>query len=116
MMKPIVSFCVMITFALLMVACAGGLSPHNSRAVSSQSNNHYDTVSDAFSMHDTNNDGFLDRHEFVQFQQDPGIIRLSNRVSGLRNAPLLFEEIDENGDDRISRQEMRVAVSPRLSH
>ncbi|KPJ93796.1 MAG: hypothetical protein AMJ53_06525 [Gammaproteobacteria bacterium SG8_11] len=69
----------------------------------------YTTIYDVFSRYDTNTDNFLDQHEFHQFQQDPEIIAFRERIpEAARTIPLLFEEIDEDGDDRISLDEITV--------
>lgn len=69
----------------------------------------YTTIYDVFSRFDTNSDNLLDRHEFHQFQQDPKIIAFRERIpEASRTIPLLFDEIDENGDERISLDEITV--------
>ena len=76
---------------------------------------HYLTVRDAFTRHDTNFDGFLDEHEFAQFQTDPNIISVRQKISELAHSgPMLFAEIDENGDGLISDNEIQVIVQPML--
>lgn len=105
------SLLVMI-ITVLLSACAGQSSKGDSSSSGDDNRNLYDTVSDAFSMHDSNNDGNLDRQEFIQFQQDPAIVRLSSQgVSSLDNRPGVFEEMDENGDGNVSLQEIRTAIS-----
>ena len=74
-----------------------------------QGNPEYTTLYDVFSRYDTNSDAYLDRHEFHQFQQDPEIIAFRQKIPEVsRTIPLLFEEIDENSDERISFEEMKV--------
>jgi Ca2+-binding EF-hand superfamily protein len=69
----------------------------------------YTTIYDAFSRYDTNSDNLLDRHEFHQFQQDPEIVAFRERIpEAARSRPLLFDEIDEDGDERISLNEITV--------
>ena len=69
----------------------------------------YTTIYDVFSRYDTNSDNLLDRHEFFQFQQDPEIIAFRERIpEAARTIPLLFEEIDEDDDERISLDEITV--------
>ena len=76
---------------------------------------HFSTIRDAFTSHDTNNDGFLDVHEFAQFQNDPNIVSMRRKVPELANSgPMLFEEIDENGDGLISDNEIQVIAQPLL--
>jgi Ca2+-binding EF-hand superfamily protein len=97
---------------LLLTACASSApTPEKSKEKSKMDRNNpqYTTVYDAFSRYDTNTDMFLDRHEFYQFQQDPEIIAFRERIpEAARTIPMLFEEIDENGDDRISLDEITV--------
>ena len=74
-----------------------------------QGNPEYTTLYDVFSRYDTNSDNLLDRHEFFQFQQDPEIIAFRERIpEAARTIPLLFEEIDEDDDERISLDEITV--------
>jgi hypothetical protein len=74
-----------------------------------RSNPKYSTIYDAFSRYDTNSDNLLDRHEFSQFQLDPEVVALRERIpEASRTIPLLFEEIDEDGDERISLDEITV--------
>jgi Ca2+-binding EF-hand superfamily protein len=69
----------------------------------------YSTIYDVFSRYDTNSDNYLDRHEFSQFQLDPEIIAFRERIpEAARTIPLLFEEIDEDSDERISLDEITV--------
>ena len=69
----------------------------------------YTTIYDVFSRYDTNSDNLLDRHEFYQFQLDPEIIAFRERIpEAARTIPMLFEEIDEDDDDRISLDEITV--------
>ena len=74
---------------------------------------HYQTIYDAFSRYDTNGDGFLDEHEFTQLQLDPKITAIRNSIPELANAPpMLFNEVDEDGDGRISVNELTVITQP----
>lgn len=115
MLKRTITSCLSLALALLLYACATEPSPHNLPAADGHNTKRYSNIHDAFSMHDTNNDGYLDRQEFTQLQQDPEIIKLRKKIPEVRNMPFLFEEIDENGDDRISMQEMVIAI-PRAPH
>ena len=86
-----------------------GCSMSPEKASTPKSDAKYATVYDVFSRHDTNSDGYLDRHEFLQFQQDPEISKIRTRIAENGHAnPLLFEEIDEDHDERISLNEMTV--------
>lgn len=74
-----------------------------------RNNPKYSTIYDAFSRYDTNSDNLLDRHEFSQFQLDPEVVALRERIpEASRTIPLLFEDIDEDGDERISLDEITV--------
>jgi hypothetical protein len=74
-----------------------------------RSDSKYTTIYDVFSRYDTNSNNFLDRHEFHQFQQDPEIIAFRERIpEAARTIPLLFDEIDEDDDERISLDEITV--------
>ena len=74
---------------------------------------HFLTIRDAFTRHDTNFDGFLDVHEFAQFQTDPNIVAMRSKIPELADSgPMLFEEIDENGDGLISDNEIQIIAQP----
>lgn len=91
----------------VLVFAAGCASTATKKTERKPVDSKYATVYDAFSTHDTNTDGYLDRHEFHQFQQDPEIIKFRHRIPETSTTvPLLFEEIDENTDNKISLQEM----------
>lgn len=115
-LKRLLSVYLVTIMILMLSACAGQSAMETTSGNGGDNRSQYDTVSDVFSMDDTNNDGYLDRQEFVKFQANPEIMRLRNRVSGMHNTPFLFEEIDENGDEHISRQEMQRAVLPQANH
>ena len=69
----------------------------------------YTTIYDAFSRYDTNSDSLLDKYEFTQFQLDPAVIAFRAKIpEAQRTIPLLFEEIDENGDERLSLEEITI--------
>jgi Ca2+-binding EF-hand superfamily protein len=73
----------------------------------------YLNVRDAFTRHDTNFDGFLDQHEFAQFQSDANIVEMRSKIPELASSgPMLFEEIDENDDGRLSFTEVEVIAQP----
>ncbi len=95
-----------ILAVVFLTSCAQS-PPTNAKSERSKSK--YTTIYDVFSRYDTNSDNFLDRHEFHQFQQDPEIIAFREKIpESARTIPLLFEEIDENGDERISLDEITV--------
>ena len=82
---------------------------------SPEEHQHYLTINDAFSRHDTNGDGFLDQHEFDQLQGDPEIIRVRKSIAEIaESGPMLFTEIDENDDGFISLNELTIAIQPLL--
>jgi Ca2+-binding EF-hand superfamily protein len=82
---------------------------------SPETKQHYQTIYDAFSRHDTNNDSFLDEHEFAQLQTDPNIVNMRQRIAELASSgPLLFNEIDEDGDNRITNTELTIIIQPLL--
>lgn len=77
---------------------------------------YYTTIYDAFSTHDTNADGYIDDHEFVQFQTDPEIVRIRKSIPELDSeGPLLFVEIDENEDGLINIREMTTITQPLMT-
>ena len=78
-------------------------------------NVHYTTIYDAFSRYDTNGDGYLDEHEFAQLQTDPKIIAIRRSIPELASqGPMLFNEVDEDGDGYISLNELTVISQPLL--
>ena len=93
----------------IIAACGSSPSvPPDSSGVD-RDNPKYITIYDVFSRYDTNTDSFLDRHEFNQFQLDPAIIAFRKKIpESTRTIPFLFEEIDEDGDERISLTEITV--------
>lgn len=102
---------------LILVACASQRSQEigDPTVASPETQQHYQTIYDAFSRHDTNNDGFLDEHEFAQLQTDPNIVGMRQRIAELAaTGPLLFNEVDEDGDGRISETEITVIIQPLL--
>ena len=108
-------FIVILGLIMLLVACASKRTKEigDPTLTSPEEHQHYMTVNDAFSRHDTNGDGFLDRHEFDQLQRDPEIVRLRQSIAELaKSGPLLFEEIDENDDGKISLNELTIIIQP----
>jgi Ca2+-binding EF-hand superfamily protein len=105
-----------ITLAtLVLISCASKRSQEigDPTVASPETKQHYQTIYDAFSRHDTNNDGFLDEHEFAQLQTDPNIVRMRQVIPELANSgPLMFNEVDEDGDGRISETEITVIIQP----
>ncbi|WP_455223552.1 EF-hand domain-containing protein [Kaarinaea lacus] len=103
--------------SLVLVSCAAKRSHEigDPSVASPETQQHYQTIYDAFSRHDTNNDGFLDEHEFAQLQTDPNVVRMRQRISELADSgPLMFSEVDEDGDGRISENEITVIIQPLL--
>jgi Ca2+-binding EF-hand superfamily protein len=102
---------------LMLFSCASKRTQEigDPTVASPETKQHYQTIHDAFSRHDTNNDGFLDEHEFAQLQSDPNIMRMRQRIAELaETGPLLFNEVDEDGDGRISETEITVIIQPLL--
>lgn len=69
----------------------------------------------SFSIHDTNQDGYIDREEYQRFREQVRTAR-TGRGRGLRSLfPLLdFETIDQNADGRINEREMVSILQQRL--
>jgi hypothetical protein len=102
-----------LTVAIMSTSCTP-TPPVNT--VIDRDNPKYSTVYDVFSRYDTNSDNLLDRHEFSQFQLDPEIIAFRERIpEASRTIPLLFEEIDEDSDERISLDEITVIAEGSIS-
>lgn len=102
---------------LLLVACAGGdtVEIGDPSVPSPEENQNYLTIHDAFTRHDTNADGYLDEHEYVQLETDPQIIRIRKSIAEIvTSGPLLFTEIDENEDGLITLNELTVMIQPLL--
>ena len=103
--------------SVVLFSCASKRSQEigDPTVASPETKQHYQTIYDAFSRHDTNSDGFLDEHEYTQLQSDPNIMRMRQRIAELaETGPLLFNEIDEDGDNRISETEITVIIQPLL--
>ncbi|WP_455200055.1 hypothetical protein [Kaarinaea lacus] len=111
----------LILTVLVITSCAGNASKKRADEIGDPSvpspelRQHFLTIRDAFNRHDTNFDGFLDVHEFAQFQTDPNIVTMRSKIPELADSgPMLFEEIDENGDGLISDNEIQVIAQPLL--
>jgi EF-hand domain pair len=69
----------------------------------------------SFSIHDTNQDGYIDRQEYQRFREQ---VRAAPRARGRGPRswlPLLeFETIDQNADGRVSEAEMVSTLQQRL--
>ncbi len=103
--------------SLMLWSCAAKRSHEigDPTLTSPETKQHYQTIYDAFSRHDTNNDGFLDEHEFAQLQTDPNIVSMRQKIAELANSvPLMFNEVDEDGDGKISETEITVIIQPLL--
>ena len=57
-------------------------------------------------------DGYLDQIEFTQMQDDPAIVKIRKLIKEVKETPLLFNEVDENGDEKISLEELTRTVTP----
>jgi Ca2+-binding EF-hand superfamily protein len=119
MTKPARMFCAAVTVAVTTIVIVPGCASHKTVEIgdptvtSPEESIHYNTVYDAFSEHDTDGDGFLDEHEFTQLQTDPKIVAMRRSIPELVNeGPMLFTEVDENGDGRISVNELTVIAQP----
>jgi len=100
---------------LLLTACAAKRSHEigDPSVPSPEYKENYQTIYDAFTRHDTNFDGFLDEHEFAQLQSDPNIVSMRERIAVLAaTGPLMFNEVDENNDGKISETEITVISQP----
>ena len=68
-----------------------------------------------FSMHDIDKDGFLSRDEYRLFVEHIDHHRqTTGRPIPRFSSPLRFENIDSNGDGRITEDEMTSALNKRL--
>lgn len=109
------SFVLLVT--LLVSSCASKRSVEigDPTLASPEEHQHYLTISDAFTRHDTNADSFLDRHEFAQLQVDPAIDRVRAAIAEIvESGPLMFEEIDEDEDELITLNELTIIIQPLL--
>ncbi|HEY5604875.1 MAG TPA: EF-hand domain-containing protein [Gammaproteobacteria bacterium] len=105
----------LVSMVLLSCAAKGTQEIGDTSLESPETKQHYKTIYNAFTRHDTDGDGFLDAHEFAQLQTDPNIINLRQKIAELANTPLwLFNEIDDDGDEKISYTELTVVVQPLL--
>lgn len=108
---------IVILACVLVSACASQRTEEigDPTLSSPEERQHYLTIHDAFARHDTNGDGYLDRHEYDQLQVDPEIVRVRAAIAEIvESGPLMFEEIDENEDGFISMTELTVMIQPLL--
>ena len=108
-------FITSLTVILVAIACASKKSIEigDPSMTSPEEHQHYLTIHDAFSRHDTNADGFLDPHEYDQLQVDPEILRVRKAIAEIvESGPMLFTEIDENDDGFISLNELTMTIQP----
>lgn len=110
-----------IIFFGLMFALISGCASKRSVEIgdptlsSPEEHHHYLTIHEAFTRHDTNGDGYLDRHEFDQLQVDPAIVSVRKTIAEIaKSGPLMFEEIDEDEDEFITLNELTVIIQPLL--
>ena len=45
-------------------------------------------------------------------QDDPAIVKIRKLIKEVKETPLLFNEVDENGDEKISLEELTRTVTP----
>ncbi len=96
-----------IAFTSLIMAGCAPTPPANHKI--DRGNPKYTTLYDVFSRYDTNSDSHLDQHEFHQFQLDPDIAAIREKIpQASRTLPMLFDDIDEDNDERISLDEITV--------
>lgn len=74
----------------------------------------YGNIHDVFSTYDNDGNGYLDQQEFFQLQNDPFIIKSRQKIPEMQRSPLIFEEIDENGDNQLSLEELTATIFPIL--
>ena len=118
MKKNILNILIFSGLVTIVSACANNRSDEigDPSLPSPGESQNYSTISDAFSRYDTNGDGYLDEHEFSQLQSDPVIIRIRKATPELeKSGPLLFVEVDENGDGLISLNELTVIIQPLIT-
>lgn len=115
--RQIVITCIFSIVLVLLSSCATRQSEEigDPSLPSPEERQNYLTIHDAFTRHDTNADGYLDRHEYAQLQTDPEIMRVRAAIVDIvESGPLIFEEIDENEDELITVNELTVIVQPIL--
>ena len=69
-----------------------------------------------YSIHDLNQDGYLDRDEYAAFLSHFWAHRAQNGQRLPRRPPLEFQEIDLDHDGLISEREMGQALERRRQH
>lgn len=107
----------LVSMSLLISACASKRSVEigDPTLSSPEEHHHYLTIHEAFTRHDTNGDGYLDRHEFDQLQVDSAIVQVRAAIAEIvESGPLMFEEIDEDEDEFITLNELTVIIQPLL--
>ena len=117
MIKNCIKHFFVVTFIVVVGACASKKTVEigDPSLISPEENVHYSTIYDAFSRYDTNGDGYLDEHEFAQLQTDPKIVAIRRSIPELASqGPMLFNEVDEDGDGKISLNELTVISQPLL--
>lgn len=116
-MRNEINSVIVIGLGALLISCASQRTEEigDPGLTSPEEHHHYTTIYDAFSRHDTNGDGYLDRHEYTQLQGDAEILRVQKAIEVIvKSGPLLFEEIDENEDELISLNELTIMIQPLL--
>ena len=106
--------CSLAIFYALLPGCAQQSAVINDESDEDLEDAHYSSIHDAFDVHDTDGNGYLDQQEFVQLQNDPAIVRARQKIPEVEMNPFLFEEVDENADGQISQEELTRAIFPIL--
>lgn len=99
-------------WGLSMSACTTLPSPDETPMAGPEKS--YANIHEAFTVHDTDGNGYLDQQEFIQLQNDPIIVRSRQMIPEMRDNPPLFDEIDENRDNQISLEELTAVIFPIL--
>jgi hypothetical protein len=115
-MKKIFHCLLLVITAALLVSIEDGTVVRSAAAADNESNNQEENTSKSrvFTVHDTNRDRVLSRDEYSELMDK--IDRRQAKKGPKRRSPLpaSFDEIDTDGDDYISEDELVNELNKRL--
>jgi len=116
-MNKILHCLLLVIFTSLLPANEGGTFVRSAVAADNETDSREENApkSRVFSVHDTNRDGTLDRDEYSKLVDKLDRRRKANKGAKHRPlSPASFDEIDADGDDHISEDELVNSLNKRL--